>query len=141
MSGYAVKGTSNDVTVCDHCNRRNLRSTVALVPLDADANEDGEVFYAGTGCAASLLRTTPRKIRNSAQAADNEHAERVALANERIEIYGEAVDARLAGGRLTPFRDLYFERNPHLRGKIPPIDAFNEVRAWVEEARSLLAAR
>ncbi|MET9819589.1 hypothetical protein [Streptomyces sp. NPDC006355] len=71
MAGtFRVKGTTGDVTTCDCCNRRGLRKTVVLMPVDADGMEDGEVTYYGTGCAAKALRTTSYAIRRAARAAD-----------------------------------------------------------------------
>ncbi|MCC9686905.1 hypothetical protein [Streptomyces sp. MNU103] len=69
-AAFRIKGTTADVTACDCCNRRGLRKTVALVPLDRDGMEDGEVTYYGTGCAAKALRTSSHSVRKIARAAD-----------------------------------------------------------------------
>ncbi|WP_060905255.1 hypothetical protein [Streptomyces scabiei] len=69
-AAFKIMGTTGDVTSCEHCNRRGLRKTVALQPLDADGVADGEVTYYGTGCAATALRTSSYAVRRAARAAD-----------------------------------------------------------------------
>jgi len=132
---FKILGTS-DITTCDHCGRRGLKLTRVMVPRDADGNADGEVFYAGTSCAASLAGVTSRKITELAEVADFQHAQRVEWAQEKIDTYAAAVEARQAGGRLAPFWELYRSRNTH--DLIAPLDAFNDVLGWLTEARSIL---
>ncbi len=69
-AAFRIKGTTADVTACDCCHRRGMRKTVALVPLDRDGMEDGEVTYYGTGCAAKALRRSAYSVRKAARAAD-----------------------------------------------------------------------
>lgn len=69
-ANFKIMGTVGDVTSCDCCHRRGLRKTVALLPLDADGMEDGEVTYYGTGCAATALRTSSYAVRRAARNAD-----------------------------------------------------------------------
>lgn len=49
---YKVKGITDERTDCDCCGKQNLKCTVALIPLDADGNEAGDVVYFGRQCAA-----------------------------------------------------------------------------------------
>lgn len=76
MTGYRILGTSNDVTDCQAGPHHNLKMTVALQPLDADGNDDGDPWYVGTGCAATILgrtgrgRSAEQKILAEARAAD-----------------------------------------------------------------------
>lgn len=65
MSGWKIKGITDDTTECECCGRINLRRTVALAPLDAEGNEDGEVSYFGTSCAARKVGTTTAKMRGA----------------------------------------------------------------------------
>ncbi|WP_413808155.1 hypothetical protein [Streptomyces sp. OE57] len=69
-AAFKIMGTTADVTSCDCCNRRGLRKTVALQPLDRDGNADGEVTYYGTGCAATALAISSYAVRRAARAAD-----------------------------------------------------------------------
>lgn len=47
---YTILGTSDEVTTCDCCGKKNLRITVALEPTDGS----GDVYY-GRICAARAL--------------------------------------------------------------------------------------
>lgn len=49
---YKVKGITDERTDCDCCGKTNLKCTVALISLDADGNESGDVVYFGRQCAA-----------------------------------------------------------------------------------------
>lgn len=46
---YEVKGITDEVTTCDCCGKKNLKSAVIL------ANEAGEIVYFGSDCAAAAL--------------------------------------------------------------------------------------
>ena len=69
-AAFKIMGTTGDVTSCEHCNRRGLRKTVALQPLDPGGVADGEVNNYRTGCAATALRTSSYAVRRAARAAD-----------------------------------------------------------------------
>lgn len=47
---FSVEGITDEVTVCDHCGKKNLKRTVLLVD-----NETGDEVYFGTSCAAEAL--------------------------------------------------------------------------------------
>jgi len=57
-------GTSDDVTSCDCCGRKDLNSTVAL-------EIDGAVVYYGVTCAANALTIPATEIRQGAKLADD----------------------------------------------------------------------
>lgn len=101
-AAFRIKGTTADVTACDCCHRRGLRKTVALVPLDRDGMEDGEVTYYGTGCAAKALGRSSYSVRRAAQAADLQ-----AVMDARAELRDRA---RFALPLLQRSRDLLVTR-------------------------------
>jgi len=65
-------GTSDDVTTCDCCGRKDLKSTVALSIDDADP------VYFGVICAAKALRTSGKAVVDASRRADREKAEKEA---------------------------------------------------------------
>lgn len=87
MKAYRILGTTDDVTTCDLCGRDELKGTVVLVPLDVDGNEDGEVSYFGTSCAAKAAGWTVREVNAGVKAAKAEAqtAERNRVIAEREE--------------------------------------------------------
>lgn len=72
---YRVKGTTDDVTDCELCGKAELKGTVMLVPLDADGNDDGEVCYFGTSCAAKAAGWTVRDVKAGIKRAADEKRE------------------------------------------------------------------
>lgn len=66
---YRVKGTTEDVTLCDRCGRVELKRTVVMAELDADGNEVG-ILHAGVGCAATLAKLTEPEVRDEIAAID-----------------------------------------------------------------------
>jgi hypothetical protein len=75
VKAYRVLGTSDDVTTCELCGRAELKSTVALQPLDPDGGADGEAVYFGSDCAARAAGWTQKDVRKAAGAADRARAE------------------------------------------------------------------
>jgi hypothetical protein len=73
---YRVTGTTDDVTTCELCSKPELKGTVMLVPLDAEGNEDGEVCYFGTSCAAKAAGWTVREVKAGIKRAADEERER-----------------------------------------------------------------
>lgn len=57
---YRFIGTTDECTECGLCGKMQLRSTVVLMPLDEDGNDEGEVVYFGSTCAAKVLGRTGR---------------------------------------------------------------------------------
>lgn len=88
---YQILGTTDLFTACDHCGRTELKGTVAL------ANDDGEIIYMGTTCAARAIsqqgrRTTAAKVRDTALAARREALAAAKEARERLTFYGIDAD-------------------------------------------------
>jgi hypothetical protein len=79
---YRVTGTTDDVTTCELCHKPELKGTVMLVPLDAEGNEDGEVCYFGTSCAAKAAGWTVKDVRAGIKRAADE--KQTAERNRRI---------------------------------------------------------
>ena len=73
MNNAAVKflGNTDDVTTCECCGRKDLKSTVAL------SINEGDAVYYGIDCAARALARDAKEIRKESRKADR--------AKERIE--------------------------------------------------------
>jgi hypothetical protein len=67
---FRVLGTSDDYTECQLCGRSDLKSTIALAPLDADGNVCGETVYYGSDCGARAAGWTESTITRAARVAD-----------------------------------------------------------------------
>ncbi|MFD8226889.1 hypothetical protein ACFV16_22260 [Streptomyces massasporeus] len=82
---YRVIGTTDESTECDLCGKVELKVTVMLVPLDADGNDDGDVCYFGTSCAAKAAGWTVREVKAGIKraAAEKLAAERTRRIAER----------------------------------------------------------
>lgn len=54
---FRYLGTTDDVVDCERpgCTQVGLKSTVVIMPLDADGNDEGEPTYYGSVCAAKVL--------------------------------------------------------------------------------------
>ncbi|MEV0186782.1 hypothetical protein AB0I54_47570 [Streptomyces sp. NPDC050625] len=108
---WKIKGIVDDFNECGCCGRRGLKRTVALMPLDADGNEDGtaeDVAYYGTSCAATALGWTQGKVTDTARAAQAERDQGDAYARRIISIYAPV--------EFAPVRDkarVYYGRNHH----------------------------
>lgn len=114
-SGWKPKGITDDVTQCEHCGRRGLKRTVAMVPLDADGNEDGDAAYFGTGCAVGYVkrgtirgRVTGAAVVTAARVAEAETERRREWAGEILAKYGPYRDARPVRKAI-----MFFQYNPH----------------------------
>jgi hypothetical protein len=68
---HKVLGTTTDVTDCELCGRTDLKGTIALLPLDADGNAEGETVYFGSDCGSKAAGWTQREIRRQARSADD----------------------------------------------------------------------
>jgi hypothetical protein len=66
---WAAKGFTDDVTECGHCGRTELKGTVRMVVVDADGNDDGDM-YMGVVCAARMTGRKAGEIRTEANRAD-----------------------------------------------------------------------
>lgn len=66
---YRAMGMTDDITECGHCGRTDLKSTVRMLTVDADGNDEGE-SYMGVTCAAKLSGRKAADIRTEATRAD-----------------------------------------------------------------------
>jgi hypothetical protein len=66
---WTAKGFTDDVTECGHCGRTELKGTVRMVVVDADGNDDGDM-YMGVVCAARMTGRKAGEIRTEANRAD-----------------------------------------------------------------------
>ena len=57
---FRYLGITDEVVQCERCGKPNLRSTIVLVPQDADGNDDGGEVYYGSSCGARALGVTGR---------------------------------------------------------------------------------
>lgn len=73
---YRVIGTTDESTECDLCGKVELKATVMLVPLDDGGNDDGDVCYFGTSCAAKAAGWTVREVKAGIKRAADEKRER-----------------------------------------------------------------
>lgn len=62
-------GTSDDVTDCDCCGRKDLKSTVAI------ETAEGHTVYYGVVCAAKALKTTSKVVKAETKKVDDAKAE------------------------------------------------------------------
>jgi malate synthase len=68
-------GITDDSDTCEVCGKIELRRVMAIAPIDADGNMDGETFYAGSTCGARLIskstgrRVTAKRLTDAADAA------------------------------------------------------------------------
>ncbi|GHF15021.1 hypothetical protein GCM10014715_82920 [Streptomyces spiralis] len=135
MPKWKIKGIVDDITECGCCGRRGLKRTVAMMPLDADGNEDGtaeDVVYYGTSCAADALSWTQGKVTDTARAAQAERDQRDNWARRMISIYAPV--------EFAPVRDkarVYYGRNQHQRDT--GVKATEEVAKLLAQARATLA--
>lgn len=112
MGSATYLGTSDEVTTCDCCGKRDLKSTVALCIGEAV----DPVFY-GVSCAAKALKVAAKEVRAGTKLADIEKrraaaaardaAFRAAFARDQL-----ALDARfpaLAGNRFAQVQAMHAE--------------------------------
>lgn len=78
---WIAKGTTDDVTTCDHCGREELKGTVRMVAVNAEGEEQGESFM-GSTCAANMTGRPVADIRKEAKAADDDRRARLAAHRE-----------------------------------------------------------
>ena len=132
---WKILGVTDDFTECGCCGRRGLKRTVALMPMDADGNEEGtaeDVAYYGTSCAAAALGWTHGKVTDTARAAQAERDQRDAYARRMISLYAPV--------EFAPVRDkarVFYGRNRSLRDT--GVKATEEVAKVLAEARATLA--
>lgn len=69
MNSAKFLGTSDEVTTCECCGRKNLKSTVAI------SVDGGDAMYFGVTCAAHALSKPAKHITSQASRADRVLAE------------------------------------------------------------------
>ncbi|MFD4953409.1 hypothetical protein [Streptomyces sp. NPDC058451] len=135
ISKWKIKGIVDGFDECGCCGRRGLKRTVAMMPLDADGNEDGtaeDVVYYGTSCAATSLSWTQDKVTTTARATQAERDQRDAYARRMLSIYAPVESA--------PVRDkarVYYGHNHSQRDT--GVKATEEVAKLLDKARATLA--
>jgi len=98
-------GTSDEVTTCEHCGKRELKGTVAL------SIDDGEPVYFGATCAARALAMPVKVVRQETARADDAReaaarAERQARWSAQQARWFAYLDARAPEFRGNVFRQL-----------------------------------
>lgn len=133
MAGFRIKGIVDDTDTCECCGTR-LKRAVALMPLDADGNEDGDAVYYGTSCAAKALRWSTTRVTNTARAAQARWESDAERAREWLAAY-EPVEF---GSTREKFNVFVLERHNKLRQGESVSRAVADLLA---HARAILAAK
>jgi hypothetical protein len=68
MSDVTYLGTTDDVTVCECCGKKDLKSTVAI------SVDGGDAMFFGVVCAARALRRSAKEVRSESRKADEARA-------------------------------------------------------------------
>lgn len=107
-------GTTDDVIECEQCGKPNLRSTVVIMPLDAEGNDDGEPVYYGSVCAARALavRGGGKAVRQSASGARVRTLMAAHDARRMLRLYGLPEAGELEGAALITACMTYAKFNP-----------------------------
>ncbi|MEU1273636.1 hypothetical protein [Streptomyces sp. NPDC005799] len=132
---WKIKGISDDRTQCDCCGLSGLKRTVALMPLDADGNENGtaeDVVHYGTSCAAKALGWRQGKVTSAALTAQHRRNELDHYARRIISIYAPIESAPAAVQAR-----IFLQRNRYPR---PGVSPTKEVAKLLAEARAQLSA-
>ena len=133
---YTLLGVDEEVTVCEHCGKADLKCTVVLGVLDADGNVEREARF-GRSCAAKALRkpstTTANKMESLARVAEFKRvwAMRVDGPGKHEQVAAGRFPTYVTSYLLTDGRTLLLqESDPSFR---PPAGAWTRLRegAWV----------
>lgn len=85
-------GTTDDVVDCERpgCTQRGLKSTIIIMPLDVDGNDEGEPVYYGSTCAAQALaiRGGGRAVTQAANGARLQTLLNAHDARRMLRVYG-----------------------------------------------------
>lgn len=84
-------GTTDESVTCEKCGKDELRSTVMIVPLDAEGNDDGDVTYYGSTCAARALgvKGGGRAVAKAAEGARLQTLMNAHDARRMLRLYGD----------------------------------------------------
>ena len=103
---FRLLGINDDTDTCDVRGKVELRRVMAIEPLDADGNSDGEAIYAGSTCGARMLtrtlgrRVTAKRLIEAAAAADRALASAKRWADEFVSMGLAGYIAANANGLL-----------------------------------------
>jgi len=86
MTRFTIEGITDERDTCDCCGKSNLKRTVAL----ADADDDGEVVFFGTTCAARAMKIPAADVRKGARTAQRakDKAAQMARVNAQAREWG-----------------------------------------------------
>jgi hypothetical protein len=132
MAGFTIKGITDDTDRCECCGTR-IKRAVALMPLDVDGNEDGDVVYYGTTCAGRALGRKTTWVTNAARGAQAKWEADAERAREWLAAYEPVENAPVR----EQFRVFALERNNKLRAGETVTSA---VAGLLATARAILAA-
>lgn len=91
---FRYLGTTDECVDCQRegCPRVDLKYTVAIMPLDAEGNDEGEATYYGSSCAARALGVTgkgaARKVLDAARGAAYRTRANADDARRMLKVYG-----------------------------------------------------
>lgn len=89
---FRYLGVTDDIVQCERCGKPNLKSTVVLVPQDADGNDEGDPVYYGSSCGARALGVTGRgasaRVLGAARAAHRKLVESAYDGRRMLALYG-----------------------------------------------------
>ena len=63
MTTWTAAGTTDEITICDHCGRTELKGTVRMTAGESE-------LFMGTSCAANMTGKPAREITREAKAGD-----------------------------------------------------------------------
>lgn len=91
ITRYRYLGVTDEQTTCDRCVKTHLKSTIILVVLDEDGNDDDVVNFGSTCAAKALGRTGKgegRKVLDAARFATEKTLITAKEARKALEFYG-----------------------------------------------------
>lgn len=84
MLKFKFLGTTDDVTTCECCGRKDLAKTIAIQEMTADGEAIGMPLFFGEVCAAKALKIGVKVVRQETSAADKAKAEAIRAEQNRI---------------------------------------------------------
>lgn len=67
-----LKGSTREVRSCDKCGRAELAGTMILIAVNEVGEEYGDRLYYGTSCAATALKVSRAKIKQTVAVLDRQ---------------------------------------------------------------------
>lgn len=123
-------GTTDDTTTCEKCGKTHLRTTLVIQPLDRDGNDDGDVLYYGSTCAARALaiRGGGTSARKSADGARIQTLMAAHDAVRMLNLYGYPLDGEIPEAEMPAAAIRWAKLNPHAARDARD---YADLRAWV----------